>query len=77
MAYKEANKSTLDRVEKMDYEIYWLRSRWYAYWGTPCSTRYLVRLGETVFADTREECMALLNEVKEDRRKLIGNQTRG
>lgn len=56
----------------MEYVIYYYRPHqsWYAYWGTD----ELNQLGEAVFAASREDCLILLGEVKEDRRSLMLEQ---
>lgn len=59
-------------MSKMEYVIYYYRPHqsWYAYWGT----NELSQLGEAVFAASREDCLILLGEVKEDRRSLMHRQ---
>lgn len=56
----------------MEYVIYYHRPHksWYGYW----TTSELEQLGEAVFAASKEDCLILLGEVKEDRRILMENQ---
>ena len=56
----------------MEYVIYYYRPHksWYAYW----ATSELNQLGEAVFASSKEDCLILLGEVKEDRRSIMHTQ---